>query len=166
MDSRSIFAGDSEKQFHHSSSSSHAGQPTAVGFLRVAQYVSTILSLVFIACAIDRNILIPGVTSEEIVNCTATVIAALVLPFHCVRSYRRLTVFVLDGLVATFLFATFVFGVVQAGQNKGACSGPGKMGVWDNTRGCTRMKIATAFAATNFLSFAVSAVVAYLVVKE
>ncbi|GKT81257.1 hypothetical protein ColTof4_13680 [Colletotrichum tofieldiae] len=70
-----------------------------------------------------------------------------------------MTIIVLDAILAALLFAAFVYGAVQAGQNKGACLGPSKMGMWDNTRGCTRMKVATAFTAVNFLSFAASAVV-------
>jgi hypothetical protein len=41
-------------------------KPSAlVAVLRAVQYVVSILALVFVSCAIDRNILVPGVTSEE-----------------------------------------------------------------------------------------------------
>jgi len=164
MDTRSAsINSDAEKQHQHQhqySPSTRASQPAAIAFLRVAQYISTTIALVFIACAIDRNILVPGVTTEEIVNCTFTVIAGLVIPFHLVTSYRKKTVLIVDFFVAILLFVAFVYGAVQAGQNQGACEGPSKMGLWDNKRGCTRMKISTAFAAVNFACFAASAAVA------
>ncbi|KAK2006269.1 hypothetical protein LZ32DRAFT_663757 [Colletotrichum eremochloae] len=159
MENRSLSLPDSEKQYQHPPPVSVPTQPAAISFLRVAQYTLTSLSLVFVACAIDRNILVPGVTSEEIVNCSATVIAAAAIPSHLSRSYRKTTIIVFDAIVAALLFAPFMYGAVQAGQNKGACLGPSKMGMWNNTRGCTRMKVAAAFTAVNFLSFAASAVV-------
>lgn len=67
-----------------------------------------------------------------------------------------------DALLAAFLFATFVYGAYNAGQGKGACLGPSKMGVWDNTRGCKRMTIAAGFSAVNFGTFSLSAVLALL----
>jgi hypothetical protein len=58
---------DTEKNtapcFKHSAGVS---KPSAlVAVLRAVQYVVSILALVFVSCAIDRNILVPGVTSEE-----------------------------------------------------------------------------------------------------
>jgi hypothetical protein len=39
--------------------------PTTITILRAVQYVVSILALMFVSCAIDRNILVPGVTTEE-----------------------------------------------------------------------------------------------------
>lgn len=39
--------------------------------IRIIQYIFSTIALVFVACAIDRNILVPGVTTEEIVLCAS-----------------------------------------------------------------------------------------------
>ena len=63
---------DYEKQSQISDRSVHEFvQPTGISLLRVAQYTWSTISLVFMACAIDRNILIPGVANEEIVGCVS-----------------------------------------------------------------------------------------------
>ncbi|KDN68221.1 hypothetical protein CSUB01_12524 [Colletotrichum sublineola] len=51
-----------------------------------------------------------------------------------------MTIIIFDAIVAALLFAPFMYGAVQAGQNKGACLGPSKMGMWNNTRGFTHSK--------------------------
>jgi hypothetical protein len=65
---------DPEKQSQTSSiSSKHAHQPIAknsdppvfITIIRAAQYIWSIIALVFISCAIDRNILVPGVSADE-----------------------------------------------------------------------------------------------------
>lgn len=39
--------------------------PTALKYLRAAQHTFTTISIALIACAMDRNIQIPGITGEE-----------------------------------------------------------------------------------------------------
>lgn len=82
------------------------------------------------------------------------------LIYHIVAPYKKNVTLALDGLTAAFLFATFVFGAVQAGKNGGSCSGPKKIGVWANHRGCERMSIATGFTAVGFATFVASTVFA------
>lgn len=41
------------------------GAPLALTVVRAAQYVWSVIALVFICCAIDRNILVPGVSADE-----------------------------------------------------------------------------------------------------
>ncbi|KPI36502.1 uncharacterized protein AB675_4419 [Cyphellophora attinorum] len=151
---------DAEKNsalcFKHSAGVS---KPSAfVTVLRGVQYVVSILALVFVSCAIDRNILVPGVTSEEKILAVSSVAACVVILCHFVGPYRARVVVITDGLLATFLFASFVYGAYSAGQDRGACSGPSKIGVWDNTRGCTRMIVAAAFTAINCAAFLASSV--------
>ena len=86
----------------------------------------------------------------------------MVVLYHFLSPFKRVAVVAMDALLAAFLLATFVYGAYNAGQNKGACALPDKIGIWDNTRGCTRMTIATAFSAVNFGFFAASAVMATL----
>jgi len=77
-------------------------------------------------------------------------------------SSKRITI-ILDSLVAALLLVTFIFGAFQSGQHNGACLGPDKIGVWDNTRGCKRMTAATVVAALDFVCFTASAAItAYL----
>ena len=73
MTSRNSITSDVEKQFpnHSSSAGKRASRPLALRVARVVQNGMITASLVFIACAIDRNILLPGVTPEEIVNVVA-----------------------------------------------------------------------------------------------
>lgn len=84
------------------------------------------------------------------------------LIFSTVAPYKKTTTVVLDSLATAFLFATFVYGAVQAGGNKGACAGPKKIGVWKNHIGCDRMSAATGFSAVGFATFAASTIVAAL----
>jgi hypothetical protein len=39
--------------------------PAPLNYFRAAQHIFATIAISFIACAIDRNILIPGITSEE-----------------------------------------------------------------------------------------------------
>jgi hypothetical protein len=82
-----------------------------------------------------------------------------VLIYHIVAPYKKKATLALDGLMATFLFATFVFGAVQAGNGGGSCSGTKKIGVWANHRGCERKSISTRFSAVEFATFAANTVV-------
>ncbi|KXJ92540.1 hypothetical protein Micbo1qcDRAFT_193976 [Microdochium bolleyi] len=165
MASRSSSISDAEKQSssQHQTPAMPAPRSVVLNVARVAQHVFTTISLVFVACAIDRNIILPGVPTEEIVIVVGSTIAMVALSFHILRpTANKQTVVAIDGLVATFLFAAFMYGATQAAQGHGACAGPSKIGVWDNTRGCVRMEIATGFAAGGFLSFGASAVAALL----
>jgi hypothetical protein len=85
-----------------------------------------------------------------------------VLIYHIVAAYKKTAKFALDSLTTAFLFATFVYGAVQAGNNGGACSGPTKIGVWANHRGCERMSVSAGFSAVGFATFAASTVLAAL----
>lgn len=78
------------------------------------------------------------------------------LIYHIVAPYKKNATIALDGLTAAFLFATFIFGAVQAGNNGGACAGPKMIGVWANHRGCERMSVATGFSAVGFAVFSAS----------
>jgi hypothetical protein len=82
----------------------------------------------------------------------------LVLIYHIVAPYKKKATLALDGLTAAFLFATFVFGAVQAGNSGGSCSGA-KIGVWANHRGYERMSTSTGFSVVEFATFAASTVV-------
>jgi hypothetical protein len=82
--------------------------------------------------------------------------------YHLIGPYKDGIAIVMDGLLATFLFASFVYGVYNVGQNQGACALPKKIGVWDNTRGCTRMTVAASFSAVNFATFLASSVLTAL----
>lgn len=42
-----------------------ASCPSGLKYLRAAQHVFATIAISFIACAIDRNILLPGISSEE-----------------------------------------------------------------------------------------------------
>ncbi|KAK5059985.1 hypothetical protein LTR84_009868 [Exophiala bonariae] len=162
---------DPEKQSQTSSiSSKHAhppiaktnGPPVIITVIRAAQYIWSVIALVFISCAIDRNILVPGVSADEKVLGASSVLAVIVVLYHFLSPYRKVSAAVVDGLLAAFLFATFIYGAYNAGQRQGACLGPDKMGIWDNTRGCKRMTIAVGFSAVNFASFSLSAVLVLL----
>jgi hypothetical protein len=168
---------DTEKNtapcFKHSAGLSKPS--TLVTVLRAVQHVVSILALVFVSCAIDRNILVPGVTSEEKVLAvsvsqvrppgtnalrltTQSVATCIVILYHFVGPYQARVVVISDGLLASLLFVSFVYGAYSAGQDRGACSGPSKIGVWDNIRGCTRMTVAAAFSAVNCAAFVASSV--------
>lgn len=84
------------------------------------------------------------------------------LIYHIVATYKKNATIILDSLTAAFLFATFVYGAVQASNNGGACSGPKKIGVWANHRGCERMSISIGFSAVGFATFASSTILAAL----
>lgn len=152
-------------------------QSTALKAVRAAQYVWCIITIAFVACAIDRNILIPGVTADEkalaasvslfmtlddhvLTGGSQSGLAALVVLFHLLTVPRKPVTLTIDGLTTLFLFGTFVYGVYNTGNMHGACKGPKKIGVWDNTRGCTRMTVAAAFSGVNFATFAISTVLA------
>ena len=40
-------------------------EPGSLKYVRAVQLVISTIGLVFICCAVDRNILVPGVTAEE-----------------------------------------------------------------------------------------------------
>jgi hypothetical protein len=82
----------------------------------------------------------------------------LVLLFHIVARYNKKITLVLDTLTTAFLFATFIFGAVQAGGHHGACKGPKKIGFWNNAMGCERMSVSVGFSAVGFATFAASTV--------
>jgi hypothetical protein len=42
-----------------------ASGPSGLKYFRAAQHVFATIAISFIACAIDRNVLMPGITSEE-----------------------------------------------------------------------------------------------------
>jgi hypothetical protein len=77
-----------------------------------------------------------------------------VLIYHIVAPYKKKAKLALDGLTAAFLFATFVFGAVQAGNSGGSCSGPKKIGVWANHQGYERMSTSAGFSVVGFATFA------------
>ncbi|KAH7386945.1 hypothetical protein DE146DRAFT_666106 [Phaeosphaeria sp. MPI-PUGE-AT-0046c] len=157
---------DAEKQsfdsIHKSDYPSAAASHSSLKYLRAAQHIFATVAISFIACAIDRNILMPGVTAEEKALLASSIFTFLVLIYHIVAPYKRTATLMLDGLTAAFLFATFVYGAVQADNNGGACAGPKKIGVWANHRGCERMSVATGFTAVGFATFTASTIVAAL----
>ena len=46
-------------------------EPKSLRFLRAAQHVFATITVAFVACAIDRNIVMPGVTGEEKALCAS-----------------------------------------------------------------------------------------------
>ena len=84
----------------------------------------------------------------------------MVVVYHNLAPHKKITTTAVDGLLCAFLFATFVFGAVCAGQKTGSCAGPAKRGAWDNMRGCKRMTIAAGFAAANSACYATSTLLA------
>ncbi|KAK5678449.1 hypothetical protein LTS10_008893 [Elasticomyces elasticus] len=140
----------------------HKGKLAAIKVLRGVQYATLIVSLAFICCAIDRNILAPGVTADEKALCASAVISLTILLYHMSFRHHCLVAGTLDAVAAVLLFATFVYVACNSSSGKGVCGGPAQIGHWDNHRGCERLGVATGFAGVAFGTFVASAILAFM----
>ncbi|XMA20916.1 hypothetical protein WAI453_013707 [Rhynchosporium graminicola] len=145
---------DIEKQNFSVASIAHAtNSPVAtmvIKLLRNVQYSLTTLTLIYVAYAMDRNIVMPGVPTEEKLVAASAVSILLVILSHIIVPSSMRVVLVLDSITAILLFATFIFAAGQAAQGKGACQGPKNIGVWDNYRGCRRVISAMIVIGVDF----------------
>ncbi|KAK5700978.1 hypothetical protein LTR97_005497 [Elasticomyces elasticus] len=140
----------------------HRGKLVATKFLRGVQYVTLIVSLPFVCCAIDRNILAPGVTADEKALCASVVISLTILLYHMSFLHHSLVAGTLDAVAAVLLLATFVYFVCNSSSGKGVCGGPAQIGHWENHQGCERLGVATGFAGVAFGTFVASAILAFV----
>jgi hypothetical protein len=62
-------------------------KPTVTTVLRVGQYILSTATLILVACAIDRNVLSPGVSSEEIVACASVSLNSELVRSPSVRTH-------------------------------------------------------------------------------
>ncbi|KAK4956011.1 hypothetical protein LTR10_006951 [Elasticomyces elasticus] len=101
----------------------HKGKLAAIKVLRGVQYATLIVSLAFICCAVDRNILAPGVTADEKALCASVVISLTILLYHMSFLHHSLVAGTLDAVAAVLLFATFVYAAYNSSSGKGVCGG-------------------------------------------
>ncbi|KAK5728761.1 hypothetical protein LTR15_001900 [Elasticomyces elasticus] len=122
----------------------HRGKLVATKFLRGVQYVTLIVSLPFVCCAIDRKFW------HQVSQQTRKLFV------------HRLVAGTLDAVAAVLLLATFVYFVCNSSSGKGVCGGPAQIGHWENHQGCERLGVATGFAGVAFGTFVASAILAFV----
>ncbi|WVR09263.1 hypothetical protein IAU60_006328 [Kwoniella sp. DSM 27419] len=127
--SRHSTSTDNEKMTAGSPSPTSLPLPYTTLAIRYVQYVLSVAGLIMASLALDRSLLTRPALSDE-----TLAVAASSVP------------------------CSFVLAAVSQAKNLGSCSGPQKMGVYDNMRACRKMKGVAVIAALDCAAFGASIV--------